>query len=130
MSMGANKRRVYINYLLCNGGHAEAKKVVWPIVMNDLDYVGQYWIETGYDIWEEAAGSSFFTIQSQHRALTQGSQIARRLGMECASCDSQAPEIACFLANSFWNATGGHIQANVNTGNVRSGIDADYLLGV
>lgn len=84
-------------------------------------------------VWEEVAGSSFFTIQASHRALVQGSQIAARIGEECASCESQAPEAGCFLASSvFWNSTGGHIVSNVNTGAgfSRSGIDADYLLGV
>lgn len=123
---------VYINYLLSHNQYAHAKNVVWPIVSNDLSYVAQYWNETGYDLWEEVAGSSFFTIQSQHRALVQGSQTAARLGESCPNCDSQAPQLACFLASpAFWNATGNHIISNINTpaGFDRSGIDADYLLG-
>jgi hypothetical protein len=29
------------------------KNTIWPIILNDLKYVGQYWNETGYDLWEE-----------------------------------------------------------------------------
>src|SRR5438045_9124198 len=29
----------------------------------------RYWNSTGYDLWEEVLGSSFFTIAAQHRAL-------------------------------------------------------------
>jgi len=121
---------VYINWLIGNGKYSEAKNVVWPVVINDLNYVAEYWNETGYDLWEEVAGSSFFTIQSQYRALVQGSQIAARLGESCPNCASQAPQIGCFLENSFWNASAGHVIANINGGGGRSGVDANYLLGV
>jgi len=90
----------------------------------------QYWNETGYDLWEEVAGSSFFTVLAQHRALVQGQNVAARLGQSCAGCAAQAPQIACYIANSFWNQTGGHIIANINTTAARTGIDANYLLGV
>lgn len=38
---------VYIDWLMQNGKYSEAKNVVWPVVMNDLNYVAQYWNETG-----------------------------------------------------------------------------------
>lgn len=40
---------VYINYLLSHNQYDHAKNVVWPVVNNDLNYVAQYWNETGYD---------------------------------------------------------------------------------
>jgi glucoamylase len=64
----------YCNWLIKNGGSKEAKNVIWPIISNDLSYVGQYWNQTGFDLWEETLGSSFFTIQNQHRALAEGAQ--------------------------------------------------------
>ena len=88
--------------------------------------MGQYWNQTGFDLWEEVSGSSFFTIQSQHRALAQGQQVAKRLGLQCSSCESQAPEILCFL-QSFWN--GNYVTANTNTGTQRSGRDVNPILG-
>ena len=95
-------------------------------ISNDLNYVGEYWNQTTYDLWEEAPGSSFFTLQSQYRALAQGSQLASKLELNCPSCDSQAAEILCFL-RSFWN--GSTFVANINTGVERSGIDLNILLG-
>jgi glucoamylase len=74
-------------------------------------------------------GSSFFTINSQHRALVQGSILAEELDLECAPC-GQAPEVLCFLSNNFWNATGGYLTADINVSNVnRSGINTDQILG-
>ncbi|KAK4986594.1 hypothetical protein LTR50_005204 [Elasticomyces elasticus] len=120
----------YINYLVGNDEVQTARDVVWPVVINDLNYVAQYWGQVGYDLWEEVAGISFFTIQAQWRALVEGSQIAKMLGLTCANCDTEAPQIACFLANNFWNSTGNHIIANVqNTSTLaRSNIDAATLL--
>lgn len=33
----------YSNWLASNGQASRAKTVVWPIISNDLSYVGQYW---------------------------------------------------------------------------------------
>jgi len=125
----------YISWLLNTGNGTDATKainVVWPVVLNDLSYVGQYWNQTGFDLWEEVEGSSFFTLQLQHRALSEGaataSALASQSGREitCPSCESQAPEILCFL-QSFWN--GAHIVSNINANNGRTGLDANSLLG-
>ena len=61
--------RNYIEWLRRNGGISEAKTTVWPVVriscltftcmctndsgqvINDLNYVGQYWNQTGFDLW-------------------------------------------------------------------------------
>ncbi len=59
----------------------------------------------------------------------QGSIIAEELDLDCAPC-GQAPQVLCFLSNSFWNSTGGYLTADVNVGNVdRSGINTDQILG-
>ncbi|KAK4866313.1 hypothetical protein LT330_008654 [Penicillium expansum] len=91
-------------WLIDNGYTTYAANIVWPVVRNDLSYVAQYWNQTGFDLWEEVSGSSFFTIAAQHRALVEG--------------------ILCFL-QSFW--TGSYILANFGGG--RSGKDANTLLG-
>ena len=125
----------YIDGLLAIGGDPHSSKainVVWPVVLNDLNYVGQYWNQTGFDLWEEVQGSSFFTLQLQHRALSEGVNTASALashggqGISCPSCESQAPEILCFL-QSFWN--GKYIVSNINVNNGRTGLDANSLLG-
>lgn len=43
----------YCSYLLDNGQMSMVKNTIWPIVLTDLRYVGQYWNHTGYDLWEE-----------------------------------------------------------------------------
>lgn len=102
--------------------------VYWPLIYNDLLYVAQYWNTSSYDLWEEVNGNSFFTTTAQHRALVQGSIWAQRLNKTCAPCQ-QAPQLACFLANSFWNETGNYLLANINANQVnRSQINADPIL--
>lgn len=116
----------YCEWLNSNGQTEKAKKTVWPIILNDLSYVVQYWNSSGFDLWEEANGSSFFTVQSQHRALVEGANLATKLSVTCTGCD-QASEVLCFL-QSFWN--GKHIVSNINVKNgaVRSGLDSNSIL--
>ncbi|RAK79574.1 putative glucan 1,4-alpha-glucosidase [Aspergillus fijiensis CBS 313.89] len=111
------------NWLINNGYSTYATNIIWPIVRNDLSYVAQYWNQTGYDLWEEVNGSSFFTVAVQHRALVEGSTFAKSVGSSCSWCDSQAPQILCFM-QSFW--TGSYMLANTNSG--RSGKDANTVL--
>jgi glucoamylase len=118
----------YSKWLISNKGSAgktEAKNIIWPIISNDLSYVGQYWNQTGFDLWEETLGSSFFTIQNQHRSLVEGTALAKTLGVTCTGCD-QAPEVLCFL-QSFWN--GEYIVSNINVDNGRTGLDGNSILG-
>jgi len=39
----------YCNWLVKNGQSKTAKTVVWPIISNDLSYVGQYWNQVGFE---------------------------------------------------------------------------------
>ncbi|GAM41977.1 hypothetical protein TCE0_043f15539 [Talaromyces pinophilus] len=114
----------YGQWLVDNGYTSLALSNVWPIVENDLAYVTEYWNQTGYDLWEEVNGSSFFTIAVQHRALVEGANFAISLGKTCPDCVSQAPQVLCYL-QSFWN--GSSILSNF--GSSRSGKDANSLLG-
>lgn len=75
------------------------------------------------DLWEEVNSMSFFTVAVQHRALVEGSTFAKKVGASCSWCDSQAPQILCYM-QSFW--TGSYI--NANTGGGRSGKDANTVL--
>lgn len=114
----------YGNHLLSSGKQSVVKSNIWPIVQNDLNYVAQYWNQTGFDLWEEVQGSSFFTIAAQHRALVEGAAFAKSLGEACDGCDSQAPQVLCFL-QGFWN--GNAVVSNLaNDG--RSGLDANSIL--
>jgi glucoamylase len=115
----------YGHWLQSNGYSDAAANIVWPIVKNDLAYTAQYWNQTGFDLWEEVKGSSFFTTAAQHRALVQGSAFAASVGNSCADCDSQAPQILCFL-QTYWN--GQYIVSNVGIDAQRSGKDINSVL--
>lgn len=82
---------------------------------------------TGFDLWEEVEGSSFFTTQNQYRALIEGTTLASELGETCTGCN-QAPDVLCFL-QSYWN--GDYFVANTNLeyDAGRTGIDANTILG-
>ncbi|ROT38732.1 glucoamylase P [Sodiomyces alkalinus F11] len=108
-------------------GEAEARDVIWPVIANDLSYTGQYWNTTGFDLWEEVHGASFFTVQSQYRALVEGAQLADRLGVSCGPACDEAPEVACFLNAAFWN--GQYFVSNIHNSHARSGRDANSMLG-
>jgi len=114
--------------LIAAGNKTVAKEVYWPLILNDLKYVGQYWNDTGYELWEEVHGTSFFTLNAQHRALTSGGYLAEMLDVPCKPC-KQAPEIACLLQH-FWNGTGNYITADVNRNQIttRSGINVSPLI--
>ncbi|KAF2680684.1 carbohydrate-binding module family 20 protein [Lentithecium fluviatile CBS 122367] len=115
----------YGRWLQSNGYSDAATNIVWPIVKNDLTYVAQYWNQTGFDLWEEVKGSSFFTTAAQHRALVEGSAFAASVGSSCASCDSQAPQALCLL-QQYWN--GQYIVSNINVNIARTGKDANSIL--
>ncbi|KAI0381488.1 carbohydrate-binding module family 20 protein [Hypomontagnella monticulosa] len=118
----------YSKWLVANGYKSTATDLVWPIIRNDLTYVAQYWNQTGFDLWEEVSGSSFFTTAAQHRALVEGSALAKTLGSSCAACDNMAPQVLCFL-QTFWSPSSGYILANTNVNNGRSAKDANVILG-
>ena len=61
----------YAKWLLDNGYTSTAQTVVWPVIKNDLAYAAQYWNQTGFDLWEEVQGSSFFTIVATHRGKSR-----------------------------------------------------------
>lgn len=83
--------------------------------------------QTGFDLWEEIEGSSFFTISTQYRALVEGSELASLLGISCPLCDAHMPQLACFL-QSFWDPSRGYILANINENSKRSAKDASTII--
>lgn len=124
-SLRATAMIAYAKYLVSTGQTSTVLNLVWPIIRNDLSYTAQYWNQTGFDLWEEVNGSSFFTIAASHRALVEGSTLAASIGQSCSYCDSQAPQALCFV-QSFW--TGQYIDSNINTNDGRTGKDANSLL--
>jgi glucoamylase len=98
---------------------------VWPVIAKDLAYSVRYWNQTGFDLWEEVNGSSFFTLSATHRALVEGAALASRLGQACENCAESAPQVLCFL-ESFW--TGNYIDSNINLNDGRTGLDVNSIL--
>jgi glucoamylase len=98
---------------------------VWPVISKDLAYTVRYWNQTGYDLWEEINGSSFFTLSASHRALVEGAALAEELGETCEGCAESAPQVLCFV-QTFW--VGGYIDSNINVNEGRTGKDANSLL--
>ncbi|KAF2743043.1 carbohydrate-binding module family 20 protein [Sporormia fimetaria CBS 119925] len=116
---------LYANWLIANGGRTQALNTVWPVISKDLAYTAKYWNQTGFDLWEEVSGSSFFTIAASHRALVEGSALATALGQPCNGCAAAAPQVLCF-AQTFWN--GAYVDSNINVNEGRSGKDANSIL--
>ncbi|CCA72741.1 probable glucan 1,4-alpha-glucosidase [Serendipita indica DSM 11827] len=122
----------YANWLIANSNTTHVRNVLWPILLLDLNYVSNSWNSTGFDLWEEVNGASFFTTAVQHRALREGIALATALGdpsSTVAAWTTQAQNIFCFL-QSYWSSSSGFIVANVNPGNgaIRSGKDANTVL--
>ncbi|KAF8644676.1 hypothetical protein AX16_008336 [Volvariella volvacea WC 439] len=117
----------YANWLLEHSNSSYVVNMLWPVIKLDLDYTAQYWNYTGFDLWEEISSSSFFTTASQHRALRQGSILARKLGQIALASiyENQADNLLCFL-QTYWNPSAGYITSN--TGGGRSGKDANSVL--
>ncbi|KAF5133560.1 Glucoamylase [Metarhizium anisopliae] len=116
---------IYANWLIANGGQAQAANTVWPIIAKDLAYTVQYWNRTGFDLWEEINGSSFFTLSASFRALVEGATLAKALGKQCPDCETNAPRILCFL-QSFWAS--GYIDSNINVNDGRTGKDVNSII--
>ncbi|KAF2448511.1 carbohydrate-binding module family 20 protein [Karstenula rhodostoma CBS 690.94] len=120
----------YSRYLLSTGIDSDGTEAnnIWPVIQNDLNFVAQYWNQTGFDLWEEVDGSSFFTTAAQYRALIEGARLGKQLQQDVSAYESQAPNVFCFL-QTFWN--GKYAVANINvkqSGFSRSGIDANTVL--
>ncbi|KAM0322023.1 hypothetical protein ACHAQA_009766 [Verticillium albo-atrum] len=117
----------YAKWLIANGYTSTANTVVWPVIKNDLAYVTQYWTQTGFDLWEEVQGSSFFTVAASHRSLVEGIALAQLLGTTCNGCANIAPQILCFQQR-FWSSSNGYVVSNINGGSWRNGKDANSIL--
>jgi glucoamylase len=124
-ALRATALTIYANWLVANGGHDEAANTVWPIIAKDLAYTVQYWNRTGFDLWEEINGSSFFTSSAQHRALVEGAALATTLGQQCTNCATYAPQVLCFM-QSFW--ANGYIDSNINVNDGRTGKDVNSII--
>ncbi|KAH8916357.1 carbohydrate-binding module family 20 protein [Atractiella rhizophila] len=100
---------------------------IWPLVEADLNYVSTYWNRTGFDLWEEVNGSSFFTIGNQFRALSQGHQFSQTMSHHNATYAPTANKLWCFF-QSFYNEDQAYAVSNINTRLARTGKDVNSIL--
>ncbi|KAE9408659.1 glucoamylase [Gymnopus androsaceus JB14] len=116
----------WANFLWAEANTTYVTGTLWPLILNDLNYVAQNWNQSTFDLWEEVQSSSFFTTAVQHRSLREGVRLANTIGQTSvvSGWTEQAENLLCFL-QSYWN-TAGYITAN--TGGGRSGKDANTVL--
>lgn len=95
-----------------------------PIIEADLNYVQAYWNRSGFDLWEEVRGSSFFTTAVQHRALVEGAAFFADAGRPRPTYATSADSVLCFL-QSYWSEENHHVVSNVNAQEKRSGLDGN-----
>jgi glucoamylase len=95
----------------------------------DLEYVGHFWRESGFDLWEEINGMHFFTAIVQLRALREGAELASTFADFGASrfYHDQADRIEKELLPRFWDQNKGHLIETLDS--PRSGLDCGLLLG-
>ena len=83
-----------------------------------------YWNQTGFDLWEEVNGSSFFTLAAQYRSLIEGSDFVASIGSPNPKYAQAAAGVLCFLQD-FWSPSGGYMIANINDNAGRTGKDSN-----
>ncbi|KAF2866237.1 glucoamylase I precursor [Massariosphaeria phaeospora] len=107
----------------------EADMPANSVVKADLEYVAQYWNQSGFDLWEEVQGLHFFTAMVQLRALREGADIAVAFGDPGAAewYTKQAAYLERLVRESFWDEGKGHLVATLDS--PRSGLDCAILLG-
>ncbi|PVF99535.1 putative glucan 1,4-alpha-glucosidase [Serendipita vermifera] len=131
-ALRATSMIAFANHLISQQNTTYVTNTLWPLILLDLNYVSSNWNSTGFDLWEEVNGASFFTSAVQHRALREGIALATTLGNPAGTVSTwttQAQNIFCFL-QSYWSSSSGFIVANVNPGNgaIRSGKDCNTVL--
>ncbi len=111
----------YANFLLDRGWPADnayvREKLYDPTkvrtehsaIKNDLEYTAHRWKEQplGFDLWEEARGTHFFTLMVSRKALVDGARLAEQLGDPGAAryYHNEAQEIGQVL-RGFWSSKG------------------------
>lgn len=129
----------YANFLLDRAGsgdEAYVRSMLYDnasptnsVIKADLEYVSHYWTDaSGFDLWEEVKGIHFFNLMVQRRALTEGAELATRLGDPGAATwyNQQAAAINAKIP-SFWNSNKGYLVTTLD--NSRTGQDCGTLLG-
>jgi glucoamylase len=86
------------------------------VVINDLNYIVDYWQQPGFDIWEEVEGFHTYTQSAQMRGLSQGARLAEALGdsTNAQLFRSTADAISQYISSQFYNSTLGHFVETID----------------
>ncbi|GAA5837136.1 hypothetical protein JCM5353_007168 [Sporobolomyces roseus] len=109
------------------------KSKIDSLILNDLDYTVRYWNTSGFDLWEEVNGSSFFTTLSHFHALAIGSAYFQSSNpTRSAQYFTESQRVRCF-ADSYWQAGASKTSYTSNFqlvggSNGRSGLDANSII--
>jgi glucoamylase len=125
----------FAKYLISTGREAVVKSYVWPVIVQDLKYVGHEVSASSFDLWEEIRGDHFYTRITNRAALLSGSEMASQMGDVAGSAwlSTQA-KIAESLVLNHFNDKNGQIIENINRVDgiyyKDSGLDVATVLGV
>jgi glucoamylase len=70
----------FANYLLRMGHESEVRQHLWPVIEQDLNYVGREIHKPSFDLWEEIKAANFYTRLTGRAALRSGAAFAARMG--------------------------------------------------
>ncbi len=70
----------FSKYLINTNRRDEARNHVWPVIVNDLNYVAQNALQPSFDLWEEFKGDNYFTLLTERAALLAGADLAAEFG--------------------------------------------------
>jgi len=103
--------------------------VLWPAINLDLQWIGQRWNTSSWDLWWSPVwGGSYWTASMQYRALKAGARVAQLIGRESDDLgyDGIAKSVLDYM-QTFWNEKEGFMTettiTDVKTGG-RSGVGA------
>ncbi len=103
-------RKDYVTENLYDG-----KEPSESVIKADLDFVGNHWQDSCFDLWEEVNGTHFYTRMQQRTALREGAALAKALKDNGASTfyNEQAEKIEDDMER-FWDAQNNHLKTTID----------------
>jgi glucoamylase len=70
----------FANYLEKMGHEKEVRDHLWPVIQQDLTYVGREIHKPSFDLWEEIKADNFYTRLTGRAALRSGAVFSAQMG--------------------------------------------------
>jgi glucoamylase len=125
----------FANYLIKTNRENIARKLLWPVIVKDLQYTGDQVYAIGFDLWEEVEGDHFYTRVTCREALLLGAELAARFDDPAGSAwlSAQA-KVAESLAFAHFDESRGQVTENTNRRELHrdksSGLDVGTVLAL